>query len=78
MRISRLVAALLEAEETGVVYSVDDDGKITPLSLVAFEELPENSPLLRRVMMTRAMARLASLKLRGLPALPAEVARLRN
>ena len=64
--MSKLAAAFAEANDTGLVYSVADDGRIRPLTLAAYEALPDSSVLLRRVRLTRSAAVSESNRIRGL------------
>ena len=68
--MGKLAAAFAEANDTGLVYSVANDGRIQPITLAAYEALPVGSVLLLRVRLTRSAAVRESNRLRGLQDAP--------
>jgi hypothetical protein len=65
------MAAFFASIAADLVYSVADDGAITPLTWATYEALPDGSPLLLRIRLVRSLAVQTSNKLRGLQDAPA-------
>jgi hypothetical protein len=75
--VTKFTAAMIHVNETGLVYSIDDAGRISALSLATYEALPTFDPRLRRIAWNRRQAEYTSLRVRGVET-GLEVARVQN
>jgi hypothetical protein len=75
--MNKFVQAMIHVSDSGLVYVVDRDGRITPISLPTYEALDIGDPRLERVAWTRRQAELVSLRVRGIET-GFEVEQMRN
>lgn len=69
--MTKFAAKVIASEETGLLYLVDNAGRITPIRSTTYEALPDRDPRLdQHLYLVRPDAVRASLKLRGLPTGP--------
>jgi hypothetical protein len=57
---------MMAVQDANLVYSIDDAGHITPISLATYEGLRFPDPRLRRVAWSRRQAETTSLRVRGI------------